>query len=420
MDTHWGRWFGVFSVALILAVFGGSGLIQAAGEEPNYRQQALALNDITGDKPINGKFKELIEQPAESKKLLAAAVGMAKEKDQPFSYFAALILGRTAEKLGEFDSSQVFYRICIDQAKKLKSPHKLGEAYLRLIVLLYDNKKFEESNKVCQEVLELGGDEDMQLGMGRIKAIVFERMILGLAQQGQAKKALTIVDNLLKNKPEDLGGLDLKATVLKADGQYEAAAKIYEDMLSIIDNAKELKKDEKAKLVDDVRYLLSSVYIDLDQVDKASEQLQTLLADHPDHPTYNNDLGYIWADHDMKLEESEKLIRKALEEDRKTRKKDPDLKPEEDKDSAAYLDSLGWVLFKQKKYKEAKEPLLKAVQDKSGQHMEIFDHLGDVHQALGEKDEATTAWKKALELGGTTKRDQTRKAQLEKKLGSSK
>ena len=36
------------------------------------------------------------------------------------------------------------------------------------------------------------------------------------------------------------------------------------------------------------------------------------------------------------------MIRKALEEDRKKRKADPDLKPEDDKDNAAYS-----VLMKQ-------------------------------------------------------------------------
>ena len=69
------------------------------------------------------------------------------------------------------------------------------------------------------------------------------------------------------------------------------------------------------------------VYLDLNQVDKSAEQLKILLDKEPDNPTYNNDLGYIWADHDMNLEEAEKLIRKALDEDRKRRKKE---KTEED------------------------------------------------------------------------------------------
>ena len=146
------------------------------------------------------------------------------------------------------------------------------------------------------------------------------------------------------------------------------------------------------------RYFLSGVYVDLKKIDKAAEQLKTLLEMKPDDPTYNNDLGYIWADHDMNLDEAEKLIRKALERGPQgAQGQEGELKPEEDKDNAAYLDSLGWVLYKQKKYKEAKKALEEAVKDKEGQHIEILDHLGDVHKAPGEKTEAIAAWKKGIE-----------------------
>src|SRR5262249_57319021 len=117
----------------------------------------------------------------------------------------------------------------------------------------------------------------------------------------------------------------------------------------------------------------------------------------------------------MNLDEAEKHIRKALEIDRKKRK-DAKVKPEEDRDNGAYLDSLGWVLFKQKKFKEAKEILLKAVEDKDSQHIEIYDHLGDVHMALGEREAAQAAWKRGLEVVGTSRREQQRRAEVEKKL----
>jgi predicted negative regulator of RcsB-dependent stress response len=97
-------------------------------------------------------------------------------------------------------------------------------------------------------------------------------------------------------------------------------------------------------------------------------------------------------------------------------KANPDLKPEDQKDNAAYLDSLGWVLFKQGKAKEAKPYLLDAIKQKDGQHLEILDHLGDVHLALGEKAEALAAWKKGLEAATDGKRDQKRKAEVQKKI----
>ncbi len=75
-----------------------------------------------------------------------------------------------------------------------------------------------------------------------------------------------------------------------------------------------------------------------------------------------------------------------------------------------------YVLYKKKKYQEAKVPLLKAVADEDGKHIEIYDHLGDIHMALGEKAEAIAIWKKALELKLEQKREKEIKTKVEKKL----
>jgi predicted negative regulator of RcsB-dependent stress response len=64
--------------------------------------------------------------------------------------------------------------------------------------------------------------------------------------------------------------------------------------------------------------------------------------------------------------------------------------------------------------------LLKASADKSAQHIEIFDHLGDVHLVLGERDLAIKAWQKGIEVASTSRRDQERKAVVEKKLEKAK
>src|SRR5262249_45922212 len=195
-------------------------------------------------------------------------------------------------------------------------------------------------------------------------------------------------------------------------GQYSAAAKTYEELLERVAKDDSLKEEQKGTAQKAIRYALSNVYVELDRIDEATEQLKMLLAKEPDNPSYNNDLGYIWADHDKNLDEAEKLIRKAIEEDRKQRK----ARAEEDKDNAAYLDSLGWVLFKQKKYPEAKKYLLEAIKAEEGNNIEIYDHLADIHMALGEKVQAVDIWKKALSLETNSLREQHRKAEVEKKL----
>ena len=57
-----------------------------------------------------------------------------------------------------------------------------------------------------------------------------------------------------------------------------------------------------------------------------------------------------------------------------------------------------------------------AGEEPEGKHIEIYDHLAEVHLALGEKAEAVAAWKKGLDVVGKTPRELHRKADVEKKL----
>ena len=122
----------------------------------------------------------------------------------------------------------------------------------------------------------------------------------------------------------------------------------------------------------------------------------------------------------MKLDEAEKLIRKALEEDRKARKKLFEQgridEAASKKDNSAYVDSLGWVLFKKKQYQEAKKVMEPVLKDEDAQHIEILDHIADIEMALGEKAEAVKIWEKAVKLDTDTKRDRERLKKIEEKL----
>ncbi|HET9886875.1 MAG TPA: tetratricopeptide repeat protein, partial [bacterium] len=65
-------------------------------------------------------------------------------------------------------------------------------------------------------------------------------------------------------------------------------------------------------------------------------------------------------------------------------------------DNGAFLDSLGWALFKKGKMEDARKYLEKAAQ-KNGSDATILEHLGDVHQAMGNEEKARQAWEKARE-----------------------
>ena len=407
-----------------------TGQLRAEERDPALRQQILRLNQITGKDPLAGEMLALASDRAAAKKLVNEAARMAKEKPQPITYNASLLLGTIASNVKNYDAAETFYRLHMEQAKQLRSSDGLMAAYGGLIQVLYNNKKYAEAEKACSEIIdhdilratiqELASDSSAEAkkelqSIERFLSAVIEEMIMTIARQGNTDRAIELVDRVLKKDPNSWLALDLKARVYLAADKSDQAVKIYEDELERIKNDKNLDEDKKDSLSEDIRYSLSGLYVDLNQVDKAAEQLKALLKKSPNSPRYNNDLGYIWADHDMNLAESEKLIRKAIDEERKLRRK-AKVKPEQDKDNAAYLDSLGWVLFKQKKYQEAKKYLQEAVEQEEGKHIEILDHLGEVLLALGQKSEAVATWKKGVTLAGDTQREQKRKTEVEKKI----
>jgi len=77
----------------------------------------------------------------------------------------------------------------------------------------------------------------------------------------------------------------------------------------------------------------------------------------------------------------------------------------------AFLDTLGWALFKQGKTAEAAESLSKAAAVLTGNSV-IQDHHGDVLAKTGKKSDAIAAWQRALAGDG----ESIDRAAIEKKI----
>jgi tetratricopeptide (TPR) repeat protein len=142
-------------------------------------------------------------------------------------------------------------------------------------------------------------------------------------------------------------------------------------------------------------YHMGAAYERAQRFEEAERQLKKSLALSPDFSEAMNYLGYMWADRGVNLPEAHKLIEKAVQAEPK---------------NAAYLDSLGWVLFKLERPKEALPWLLKAIDNSDEPDATLYDHLGDVYSALHESAKAQEAWKKSVELEP--------KEEVKKKLGA--
>ena len=115
--------------------------------------------------------------------------------------------------------------------------------------------------------------------------------------------------------------------------------------------------------------------------EEAVKYFQKALELQPDFPEAQNYLGYMWAERGENLDRAQELIAKALKAEPK---------------SAAYLDSMGWVLFKQNQPQAALEYILKAVELNGEPDATLYDHLGDIYASLNEPAKARAAWQKSL------------------------
>jgi Flp pilus assembly protein TadD len=138
-------------------------------------------------------------------------------------------------------------------------------------------------------------------------------------------------------------------------------------------------------------------------MDLAVAQMRALLIVNPDHAEAMNFVGYAWAERGERLEEAERLVRRALE-----------LKPR----SGHILDSLGWVLFQRGDSRHAVE-LLEQADSLSGPDPTILEHLGDAYRANARPVDAAQAYRRALATPGEDELPAERgkrRASLEKKL----
>jgi tetratricopeptide (TPR) repeat protein len=117
---------------------------------------------------------------------------------------------------------------------------------------------------------------------------------------------------------------------------------------------------------------------------KAAELLKKSIALDPARSAQAcNYLAYMWADRGENLAEAEQLIRRALELD---------------PSNGAYLDTLGWVYFRQGRYEESLAELLRASELMQEPDPVILDHIGDVYGKLGKTADAVLYWNKAIQL----------------------
>jgi tetratricopeptide (TPR) repeat protein len=322
----------------------------------------------------------LRDDPALVKMLLEEAGKRLLGIGPKLSYPTRVILATLAGRTNQLDAAEKLYRAAMDRPGGLRTME--SEVYAGLIEVLQLQHKHADVVEICK------------LGLAKAQLtnrVLFHRSLvyayLGLEKD---KEALAAADAAVNDagKAQMLSMKKLRVYALSEAGKHEQAVAECQSMLKEYNQGSELRE---------VRLTLSRTYLAMGKHEESDDQLQMILKADPNDATACNDLAYHWADRGKNLDEAEKLIRKAIDLDQKQRAGNAFSGADADKDNAAFVDSLGWVLFRKGRLAEAQIELERAASLPTGDDDPVvFDHLADVYYRLSKKDKALAAWKKAL------------------------
>lgn len=271
----------------------------------------------------------------------------------------------------------------------VKYPTERNSRMLDELIRLYRlADKPEEGARIAREALKLEpNDLDAQVQLAAI-----------LSQTGKIDEAVELLKAATKKEPTNPQIGAMLGSVLTQAGRNDDALTVFKGMLEKYPNNDEVIRTARSQI--------SIIYVNMGDYAKGEAELELLLERNPDEVGVNNDLGYLYADQGKNLEKAETMIRKAVQEE---------------PDRPAYLDSLGWVLFKRGKAKEAVEPLEKAVKllaNEAGTDATVYEHLGDVYFQLQETAKAKSAWASAEKAALKSTPPDKRLTEIRKKLKS--
>jgi len=171
------------------------------------------------------------------------------------------------------------------------------------------------------------------------------------------------------------------------NGYSNIQLKNYKKAIHSLKDGLEFVVDNKLLMIDFYRNL-GDAYFNIKEYEKSDKAFEDILKINSDETEALNQYAYYLSLRKENLEKAEKLSKKAN-----------DLQP----DNRAYMDTYGWILFQQKKYKEA-ETWLSGAARLGPKNPNILEHYGDVLFKLNKINEALKQWEDAKTMGGNIER----------------
>ena len=197
-----------------------------------------------------------------------------------------------------------------------------------------------------------------------------------LSMRGERRLALDYADRAVRTAPDSLAPRVMVGQIHQAEERWREAGRAWSAVL------------ERHPRFVPASFGLAFCREQLGDLAGAEAAARDVLARDPDNADAMNFIGYMLADHDLRLEEAERMIARALEQE---------------PDNGAFVDSMGWVYYRLGRLEEARR-LLERAAELTGNDPVVREHLGDVYKDLHLEDLAREQYRLSLATDGSNER----------------
>lgn len=340
---------------------------QALHLRPDWEQAILFKVQLlleTPDRAVESlqTFISRNPQSREARLALARVLVDAKRYDESRQAFSALLetrkddpellyaVGLLSLQLGDMAGAETHLRHLL----KLDNGGDRDSVHFYLGQIAEEGQRWSEAVDLYDQV----GQDSSRFVAARGRAAAL------LARQGRIEEARAVLRHGAEISSKE------RITLIVAESKLLLEAKRPQEASNVLEAALAANSEDPTLL-----YESAMVADRLGQHGKLETRLRKLIQLKPDHAHAYNALGYTLVDRNLRLDEAQKLIDKALS-----------LAPED----PYILDSMGWLLFRRGKTIQAEEYLRRALALRPD--AEIAAHLGEVLWVLNRREEARKTW----------------------------